>query len=285
MIVDNDPAGSARDAVSRLRRPRCRLRQRDPAGHRRGPQPGAGRGRRRRAADLHRRRRASAATAGWTCCSPPTPNTAGRRGRPGGLASTRWSLTGGSRPAGSSTAAGCPPGRRSTSRRPTTCCSTSRRCTPTACGSTRSSAPAAARTPCSPGSWPAAGGRMVWCDEAVVDRHGAGLPGDPRDWVLRRAFRSGNSWTRTSLEMAPSIPRRTLIRLQTCGDRCGPHRCRGGVGAAGHRHPEAFPAGPRHPHRSPAAPAWPPGRSATSIRSTAGREGQFLVISTLSTST
>ncbi len=59
-----------------------------------------------------------------------------------------------------------------------------------------------------------AGGRMIWCDEAVViDKVPASRVS--RDWVLRRAFRSGNSWTRTSLEMAPSIPRRTLIRLQT----------------------------------------------------------------------
>jgi succinoglycan biosynthesis protein ExoM len=47
------------------------------------------------------------------------------------------------------------------------------------------------------------GGRMVWCDEAVViDK----VPAErvSRDWVLRRAYRSGNSWSRTSLELRPS---------------------------------------------------------------------------------
>jgi hypothetical protein len=45
------------------------------------------------------------------------------------------------------------------------------------------------------------GGKMVWCDEAlVVDM----VPPSrlTRDWVLRRALRSGNSWSRVSLEMA-----------------------------------------------------------------------------------
>lgn len=61
-----------------------------------------------------------------------------------------------------------------------------------------------------------AGGRMIWCDEAVViDKVPASRV--TRDWVLRRAFRSGNSWTRTSLEMASSMPRRTAVRGQTLG--------------------------------------------------------------------
>lgn len=45
------------------------------------------------------------------------------------------------------------------------------------------------------------GGRMVWCDEAlVVDE----VPVDrlTRRWVLQRALRSGNSWSRTSVELA-----------------------------------------------------------------------------------
>lgn len=44
------------------------------------------------------------------------------------------------------------------------------------------------------------GGTMRWCDEAVVmDR----VPAErlTRDWVLRRALRSGNSAARVSLEM------------------------------------------------------------------------------------
>ena len=41
----------------------------------------------------------------------------------------------------------------------------------------------------------ARGGRMVWCDEAmVVDNVPAGRL--TRDWVLRRALRSGNSASR-----------------------------------------------------------------------------------------
>ncbi len=45
------------------------------------------------------------------------------------------------------------------------------------------------------------GGRLVWCDEAlVVDR----VPPSrvTRQWVLRRSLRSGNSWSRTALEIA-----------------------------------------------------------------------------------
>jgi glycosyltransferase involved in cell wall biosynthesis len=45
------------------------------------------------------------------------------------------------------------------------------------------------------------GGAMVWCDEAIViDR----VPAErlTREWVLQRAFRSGNSWSRTGLELS-----------------------------------------------------------------------------------
>lgn len=47
------------------------------------------------------------------------------------------------------------------------------------------------------------GARMVWCDEAVVTDV---VPTDrlTRRWVLRRAFRAGNTWTRTSLDLAPT---------------------------------------------------------------------------------
>jgi succinoglycan biosynthesis protein ExoM len=59
-----------------------------------------------------------------------------------------------------------------------------------------------------------AGGRMIWCDQAVViDKVPASRT--TRDWVLRRAFRSGNSWTRTSLELAAPGLRRTAVRGQT----------------------------------------------------------------------
>jgi len=54
------------------------------------------------------------------------------------------------------------------------------------------------------------GGKMVWCDEAiVVDR----VPAQrlTRSWVLRRAFSSGNSWSRVDLELLSDTP--PLIRL------------------------------------------------------------------------
>jgi hypothetical protein len=59
----------------------------------------------------------------------------------------------------------------------------------------------------------AAGGAMVWCDEALVtDR----VPRDrmTRSWVLRRAFSSGNSRTRVELALAPSAAARARARLR-----------------------------------------------------------------------
>ena len=58
----------------------------------------------------------------------------------------------------------------------------------------------------------ARGARMVWCDEAVVtDR----VPGArmTRDWVLRRAFRSGNSASRVDLTLADSLRQRLRVRV------------------------------------------------------------------------
>lgn len=56
------------------------------------------------------------------------------------------------------------------------------------------------------------GGRMVWCDEAgVVDVVPAARL--TRRWVLRRAYRSGNSWSRTSLELARPGRERLAVRL------------------------------------------------------------------------
>lgn len=55
------------------------------------------------------------------------------------------------------------------------------------------------------------GGKMLWCDEAVVvDR----VPSSrlTRSWVLRRALRSGNSATRVSLELAESTTTRAKAR-------------------------------------------------------------------------
>lgn len=70
------------------------------------------------------------------------------------------------------------------------------------------------------------GGRMVWCDEAVVvDVVPAGRL--TRRWVLHRAFRSGNSWTRTSLALAGSARERLAVRVRTFG--IGAVRVAGGL--------------------------------------------------------
>lgn len=62
----------------------------------------------------------------------------------------------------------------------------------------------------------AAGREMIWCDEAVVtDVVPVGRL--TRDWVLRRAFRSGNSWIRTSLELSGTPRGRVLVRVQAVG--------------------------------------------------------------------
>jgi succinoglycan biosynthesis protein ExoM len=59
----------------------------------------------------------------------------------------------------------------------------------------------------------AAAGPMVWCDEAVVtDVVPAGRT--TRDWVVRRQFRSGNSWSRTALMLADSRVGRLRLRLE-----------------------------------------------------------------------
>jgi len=56
------------------------------------------------------------------------------------------------------------------------------------------------------------GGRLIWCDEAVVVDV---VPPDrvTRQWVLRRAFRSGNSWMRTSLALESSPLARLRVRV------------------------------------------------------------------------
>ncbi len=60
------------------------------------------------------------------------------------------------------------------------------------------------------------GGELVWCDEAiVVDVVPAGRV--TRDWVLKRAFRSGSSWSVTSVELAGSTRDKTLVRAQLTG--------------------------------------------------------------------
>jgi GT2 family glycosyltransferase len=58
----------------------------------------------------------------------------------------------------------------------------------------------------------AAGGPLIWCDEAIVtDVVPAARSG--RDWVLRRQLRSGNSWSRTELALATTRRARARTRL------------------------------------------------------------------------
>lgn len=57
----------------------------------------------------------------------------------------------------------------------------------------------------------AAGGEMVWCDEAVV-YDVVPRSRSTREWVLQRAYRSGNSWSRSSLALQRSVLGRTRTR-------------------------------------------------------------------------
>jgi glycosyltransferase involved in cell wall biosynthesis len=57
------------------------------------------------------------------------------------------------------------------------------------------------------------GGRLVWCDEAVV-ADVVPAARTTREWVLRRAFRSGNSWSRTSVALAGTVPGRFAARAR-----------------------------------------------------------------------
>lgn len=76
----------------------------------------------------------------------------------------------------------------------------------------------------------AAGGRMVWNDEAVVTDV---VPPQrvTRRWVLQRAFRSGNSWATTSVAIARSPLDRARTRLSLVAQ--GTPRLVAGVGAVG----------------------------------------------------
>ncbi|MGY3317952.1 succinoglycan biosynthesis protein ExoM [Arthrobacter sp. TE12231] len=70
------------------------------------------------------------------------------------------------------------------------------------------------------------GGAMLWCDEAVVvDR----VPSSrlTRSWVLRRALRSGNSAARVSLELAAGAAARLAARGVSAGS--GSIRLAGGT--------------------------------------------------------
>lgn len=68
------------------------------------------------------------------------------------------------------------------------------------------------------------GGRLVWCDEAIVMDQ---VPAErlTREWVLQRAYRSGNSWSRTSLDLADG---RGVRRIRAKGALRGMVRLAGG---------------------------------------------------------
>jgi succinoglycan biosynthesis protein ExoM len=71
------------------------------------------------------------------------------------------------------------------------------------------------------------GGRIVWCDEAqVVDHIRVGRV--TRAWVLQRAFRAGNSWSRTSVALQSNSLARLRVRLQLTA--CGGARVVAGLG-------------------------------------------------------
>lgn len=55
------------------------------------------------------------------------------------------------------------------------------------------------------------GGQMIWCDEAVVIDV---VPADrlTREWVLQRAFRMGNTWSRINLDDTEN-GKRVLVRM------------------------------------------------------------------------
>ena len=63
------------------------------------------------------------------------------------------------------------------------------------------------------------GGRIVWCDESQVVDH-IRVDRVTRAWVLQRAFRAGNSWSRTSVALQSNPLARLPIRLQLTARGC-----------------------------------------------------------------
>lgn len=65
----------------------------------------------------------------------------------------------------------------------------------------------------------ARGGRLVWCAEAVVFDV---VPAErlTRQWVLQRALRSGNSWSRVSVFLGRSVGERARMRLMLAVRGC-----------------------------------------------------------------
>lgn len=73
------------------------------------------------------------------------------------------------------------------------------------------------------------GARLVWCDEAIVYDV---VPASrlTRDWVLQRYYRSGNSWSRTSVKLTSSRLDRVITRLRLTA--AGGIRVLGGAAAS-----------------------------------------------------
>jgi succinoglycan biosynthesis protein ExoM len=83
----------------------------------------------------------------------------------------------------------------------------------------------------------AAGLRLVWCDEAVVTDVVPPARAT-REWVLRRALRSGNGWSRTSLALQSSARLGTRARLTARGGlRVGAGLAALGAGTVARRRP------------------------------------------------
>ncbi|CAN5670165.1 glycosyltransferase family 2 protein [soil metagenome] len=74
------------------------------------------------------------------------------------------------------------------------------------------------------------GGTMVWCDEAIVVDV-VPMSRLTRKWVLQRALRTGNSWSRTSIALCKGSRARLEQRLRLTGQ--GLARIAGGVGRLG----------------------------------------------------
>ena len=74
------------------------------------------------------------------------------------------------------------------------------------------------------------GGRMVWCDEAIVVDV-VPMSRLTRKWVLQRALRTGNSWSRTSIALCVDARSRLEQRLRLTG--LGLARVAGGIGRLG----------------------------------------------------
>lgn len=72
------------------------------------------------------------------------------------------------------------------------------------------------------------GHRMLWHDEAIV-YDVVPAKRQTREWVLQRAYRSGNSWSQTSLVLEDSAFRRLVLRLTLTGS--GVYRLAGGSAA------------------------------------------------------